>query len=94
MIIKINDEVILTTTSQEDKALEYRLSSPKFWIESAIKGQINHCKLEMIAQWTPVLMADPEVSSIPANENDLIDFIVARADYKTAAQRAVEEPAE
>jgi hypothetical protein len=37
----------------------------------------------MIAQWLPILYADDSVTSIPANEDDLIALIVARDDYKT-----------
>lgn len=94
MIIKINDQVVLTTTSQEDKCLADRLCDIENWIVSAINGQVNHAKLEMFANWQPILIEDVEVESMPANENDLIDFIAARSYYKTAAQRMAEEPTE
>ena len=35
-----------------------------------------------VPKWNPKLMADPEVESIPANEDDFIALVVARDDYK------------
>ena len=42
----------------------------------------------MIAEWRPKLTADPDVESIPANDNDLIALIIARDDYTTRGERA------
>jgi hypothetical protein len=41
----------------------------------------------MIAEWTPKLNADESVESIPANEEKLIELIVARDDYKNRVDR-------
>ena len=52
------------------------------WVLGALLGHINRGKKKMIRQYQPVLMADPDVATIPANEDELIEVITARADYK------------
>jgi len=52
------------------------------WILGALLGHINRGKKKMILEWQPKLFADPNVSNIPANEDQLIQVIVNRSDYK------------
>jgi hypothetical protein len=44
----------------------------------------------MIAEWQPILFNDPAVTSIPATEDEFIQVVVARDDYKTRAERDAE----
>ena len=52
------------------------------WAIGALMGQINRGKKKMIAQYHPIIMADPSVTTMPATENGLIEMIVARPDYQ------------
>ena len=81
-------EITLTTT--EESVLKNDLVDVQDWVEQALGGKVNNCKLRMIDQWRPILNADDNVKSVPANDDDLIALIVARSDYKTAAVRAEE----
>jgi len=72
-----------TLTTTEQSVLENDLLDPKDWVIKALNGKIAACKKRMLAQWLPILYADDSVTSIPANEDDLIALIVARDDYKT-----------
>ena len=79
-----------TLTELEEKILKNDLLDIQEWVDGAIDGKINNCKKRMLAEWQPKLMADPEVESIPATEEGLINLIVARADYKDRAARDAE----
>ena len=57
------------------------------WILKAVAGKINNCKKRMIRDWIPRLMQDPSLTSIPSNEDLLIEEIVSRGDYMTRQQR-------
>tara|TARA_Y100000310_G_C20467316_1_gene708278 strand:- start:63 stop:326 length:264 start_codon:yes stop_codon:yes gene_type:complete len=81
-----------TLTTTEETVLKNDLMDIQAWATDAITGKINACKQRMLAQWNPILMADPDVESIPANENDLIALIIARDDYKNRVEREAEIP--
>ena len=52
------------------------------WVIGALMGQINRGKKKMIAQYHPIIMADPSVTTMPATEDGLITMILARSDYR------------
>jgi len=52
------------------------------WVIGALMGQVNRGKKKMIAQYHPIIRADPSVTTMPATEDGLINMIVARDDYK------------
>ena len=76
-----------TLTTLEESVLKNDLTDVGEWVTGAIDGKVNNCKKRMIAEWTPKLNADESVESIPANEEKLIELIVARDDYKNRADR-------
>ena len=76
-----------TLTTLEESVLKNDLIDVGEWVTAAIDGKVNNCKKRMIAEWTPKLNADESVESIPANEEKLIEVIVARDDYKNRADR-------
>lgn len=51
------------------------------WRSEALAGEIHKCKTLMDRRWRPILDADPEVASVPADVNARVKMIVARADY-------------
>jgi len=79
-----------TLTTLEESVLKNDLIDVGEWVKGAIDGKVNNCKKRMIAEWTPKLNADESVESIPANEEKLIEVIVARDDYKNRADRESE----
>ena len=78
------EERTLTTT--EESVLKNDLQDIQDWVTKAIDGKIANCKKRMIAEWTPKLMDDDSVESIPANEDELIALIVARDDYQNRSE--------
>jgi len=76
-----------TLTTLEESVLKNDLLDVGEWVEKAIDGKVNNCKKRMIAEWTPKLNADDSVESIPANEEKLIELIVARDDYKNRVDK-------
>jgi len=83
----------VTISDMNMKILANELLDVDDWIQMAVDGKLQAVKTRMIADWHNKLLADPDVESIPANEDALIDMIVARDDYKTAVQRVAEEEA-
>ena len=81
-----------TLTSAEETVLLNDLLDIQDWVDAAIDGKVNNCRKRMIAEWHPKLTADPDVESIPANDDKLISLIVARDDYKTRVEREPELP--
>jgi hypothetical protein len=84
--ITINDTDLL--------ALNNDLLDVDTWIQGAVTGKINACKKRMVNTWQPILFNDPAVTSIPATQDEFIQAIVARADYKNRADIEAEAEAE
>ena len=57
------------------------------WAQKAVKGKIANCRSRMVDEWLPRLMADPAVTAIPADEDEMIALVVARPDYKDRVAR-------
>ena len=83
-----------TLTTTEESVFKDNQSDVQDWVTKAIDGKINKCKKRMISHWTPILMADESVESIPGNEDDLIALILARDDYNNRAARDAESGTE
>ena len=57
------------------------------WINGAVAGKIAACKSRMIATWTPKLLGDPGVNTLPGNEAALINVITDHPDYLSRSDR-------
>jgi len=55
------------------------------WVIGALLGQVNRGKKMMIAQFEPIIRADPSAATVTASEAGLINEIVRRPDYYTRA---------
>ena len=69
------------------KCLQHDLLNIEEWIQGAITGKIARCKGRLIDQWLPVVIADRSVTTIPADEAEIIKLITNRADYKNRVER-------
>jgi hypothetical protein len=72
------------------KALQHDLLNVEDWMQGAIAGKVYAAKSRLIDEWFPVILADPDVKSVPANEPSLIELITSRADYKNRVARESE----
>jgi len=74
-------------TEQDANILLNDLEDVDKWVRAAILGKIANCRTRLINEWTPRLMADPNVKDIPADQTLLINLILARDDYKNRTAR-------
>ena len=71
------------------KALQNDILNIEDWINGAIVGKINACKKRLLDTWTPKLLADPEVHTIPGDEASLINLITHHPDYLSRSDREI-----
>jgi hypothetical protein len=71
------------------KALQNDLLNIEDWINGAIAGKIYACKKRLLDEWTPKLLADPKVDTLPGNEAALINVITQHPDYLSRSDREV-----
>jgi len=85
MQIKVGNKVKMEISQTDLKCLKNDLLDPEDWFVRALTGKINNCKKRMMREWIPKLRAKD--LSIPANDEELIDLILAQDDYKNRAER-------
>lgn len=74
-------------TDLEAKVFEHIAMDPQEWIENAIKHQVELVKDEVVAIEKIRMLADSNVTHIPADRN----VIVAQANLVSAAQRLAQQ---
>tara|TARA_R100001440_G_C2512974_1_gene118083 strand:- start:113 stop:385 length:273 start_codon:yes stop_codon:yes gene_type:complete len=58
------------------------------WVQDAVTGKKNNCWKRMQQEWTTKLMNDDSFTDpIPSNKADFVALVTARSDYKTRAER-------
>ena len=78
-------------TDTDEKILLNDVYDIDEWIKLAITGKINNCWKRLEQEWTPKLMNDPNIESIPANKDLYVEMITSHSDYKNRSQRPEEE---
>ena len=74
----------------DELALRNDLLDINDWVQKAVIGKVNNCKSRMCrtdGEYVQKLFADPTVTSMPADQDELIALIVSRPDYKDRADR-------
>ena len=77
-------------TQPQVHALKHDLLDIGKWIRNAILGKMETCKGRLISEGMEKLKSDPDVTEIPVKEDDLIELIVNRPDYKDRAEKEAE----
>ena len=77
----------ITLTDSEKKAMEYVAVSVQDWADNALKNRARQAIDEIYNMEVARMTADPDITSIPADK----DQVVLDADIKSAATRAAEE---
>ena len=83
--------VSYTISNTDEKILINNILDIQEWVDGAIAGKINQCWKRLEQEWTPKLMDDPNVESIPANKDLYVEMVTSRSDYKDRSQRPKEE---
>ena len=81
----LNVSYIITDT--DEKILLNDVYDIDEWIKFAIAGKINNCWKRLEQEWTPKLMDDSNIESIPANKDLYVEMVTSRSDYKNRSQR-------
>ena len=64
------------------------------WIQEALDGKINNCWKRFRNEWTQKLMDDSSFTdTIPSNQTDFVNLVLARSDYKNRKTRDYEAKA-
>ena len=83
--------VSYTISNTDEKILLNNILDIQEWVDGAIAGKINQCWSRFEQEWTPKLMNDPNIESIPANKDLYVEMITSRSDYQNRSQRPEEE---
>ena len=83
--------VSYTISNTDEKILLNNILDIQEWVDGAIDGKINQCWKRLEQEWTPKLMDDPNVESIPANKDLYVEMGTSRSDYQNRSQRPEEE---
>ena len=81
----LNVSYIITDT--DEKILLNDVYDIAEWLKSAIAGKINNCWSRLEQEWTPKLMNDPNVESIPANKDLYVEMVTSRSDNQNRSER-------
>ena len=65
-------DIFITLTEVEVRALSYVMADPQQWTENAIKERARIAGDELVAAETARMLADPEVTDIPADRDAII----------------------
>jgi len=65
-------DISITLTEVEVKALSYVMADPQQWTENAIKERARIAGDELVAAETARMLADPDVTDIPADREAII----------------------
>ena len=83
--------VSYTISNTDEKILLNNILDIQEWVDGAIVGKINNCWKRLEQEWTPKLMDDSNIESIPANKDLYVEMITSRSDYQNRSQRPEEE---
>ena len=91
--IKVDDEVVYTLSDLQLTILKSYVNEDRLqatinaWAMSAVRDQYNAIAARFKEEWINKLQADPTVESVPMAAQDFVDYVMARADYKTQKQK-------
>ena len=83
--------VSYTISNTDEKILLNNILDIQEWVDGAIVGKINQCWKRLEQEWTPKLMDDSNIESIPANKDLYVEMVTSRSDYQNRSQRPEEE---
>jgi len=75
--------ISVNITDDEERALSYVMVDIEEWLTNAIKVRASRAKSEIVRIEIEKMKANPNVTSIPKNEDTIFDNAV----FKTAAER-------
>ena len=80
----------IAITAAEHQSILHLVASPEDWVRGAIAEKVRLRRDALILEWRPKLLADPEVTELPADSDAFAALIIGRADYRSRAQSDAE----
>lgn len=80
---EVKMKICVELTEIETKALAWKAYSPQEWVENVAKDFARRAMQEIFELEVARMAADPEITSIPAN----VEEVVANADIESAKDR-------
>ena len=71
----------VTVSDSDMAALDSLLRDPTQWVTDVVVHKVIQARKRLCQEWLPLLYADPAVTSLPASDDELVDYILARPDY-------------
>ena len=79
--------ITVNISDHQEKVLLNDLLDIDVWVQGAVAGKLNKCSKRMSDQARQVLMADADVTTMPATDQGLQEALLARPDYKNRPER-------
>lgn len=84
---------MIEITDLQLQAMADILVNPQQWIEDAVNSKVERCVERVVAKEQQRLLEDPDVLTIPATIDGILESHFSQPDYKTRAERDAEEEA-
>lgn len=83
--------ITVSLSDTDEKIMKNDLLDLNQWVQDAVTGKKNKCWKRFQQEWTTKLMNDETFTdSIPSNQADFVNLVLARDDYKDRATRDAE----
>jgi hypothetical protein len=80
--------ITVEITDTEQAVMLNDLVSIDAWVQGAVVGKASNCWKRMQQEWTAKLMNDASFTDpIPSNQEDFVNLVSAREDYKSRIDR-------
>tara|TARA_R110000803_G_scaffold54346_2_gene111037 strand:+ start:662 stop:925 length:264 start_codon:yes stop_codon:yes gene_type:complete len=80
--------ITVSINDTEEKIMKNDLLDLDQWVQDAVTGKQNNCWKRFQQEWTTKLMNDASFTdAIPSNQEDFVNLVTARADYKTRQEK-------
>ena len=80
--------ITVSISDTDEKIMKNDLLDVNQWVQDAVTGKQNNCWKRFQQEWTTKLMNDASFTdAIPSNQEDFVNLVTARADYKTRQEK-------
>jgi hypothetical protein len=79
--------ITINLTDAEENVLKNDLLDVESWIQTAVTNKLASAKKRMVREWFQRLKDDPAVTTVPADDDEIVDVILARPDYEDRVTR-------
>jgi len=87
MVTRVKMEYIIDIDDFELECMRYLIAEPEKWIIAAIAGKVHAAGSRMKAEYVPILLADPAITSMPSTEKGVLQKILGYEGYKNRSKR-------